>query len=264
MAHLKTAFTHQSAAPSNKSMPVRRTVVTRVLEAVQALALCHNVTPVFEDDPQEETSLQIEADQQSQQTVVYQASSPDEVALVTWTESVGLTLVKRDLNTMQLRAPNGTNLVYTILHIFPFTSESKRMGIILKDMQTGEIIFYLKGADVVMQTIVQYNDWLEEECGNLAREGLRTLVVAKKVLTEDQYQDFQTRYHQAKMSVQDRNLKVQAVVDSLERDMELLCMTGVEDRLQENVRPTLELLRNAGIKVVTCCPVLLTRFLLEI
>ncbi|XP_053402729.1 probable phospholipid-transporting ATPase IIB [Mercenaria mercenaria] len=250
-AHLKTAFSQAATAsvPSRVGTPVRRTVVTRVLEAVQALALCHNVTPVYDDDKSEETSLQVEADQQSQQTVVYQASSPDEVALVTWTESVGLTLVKRDLNSMQLRAPNGAILAYTILHIFPFTSESKRMGIILKDDQTGEIIFYLKGADVVMQSIVQYNDWLEEECGNLAREGLRTLVVAKKVLTEEQYQEFQNRHHQAKMSVQDRNVKVQAVIESLERDMELLCMTGVEDRLQENVRPTLEMLRNAGIKI---------------
>jgi phospholipid-translocating ATPase len=31
--------------------------------------------------------------------------------------------------------------------------------------------------------------------------------------------------------------------------MELLCLTGVEDRLQQRVRPTLELLRNAGIKI---------------
>lgn len=31
--------------------------------------------------------------------------------------------------------------------------------------------------------------------------------------------------------------------------MELLCVTGVEDQLQADVRPTLELLRNAGIKV---------------
>lgn len=79
----------------------------------------------------------------------------------------------------------------------------------------------MKGADVVMQTIVQYNDWLEEEvkghefmrecvkrlkkwiicydvvisfqCGNMAREGLRTLVVAKKILTEEQYQEFDVR-----------------------------------------------------------------------
>ena len=38
-------------------------------------------------------------------------------------------------------------------------------------------------------------------------------------------------------------------MESLERDMELLCLTGVEDKLQDGVRPTLELLRNAGIKV---------------
>lgn len=48
----------------------------------------------------------------------------------------------------------------------------------------------------------------------------------------------------------DRVARVAAVVESLEREMELLCVTGVEDRLQDRVRPTLELLRNAGIKVV--------------
>ncbi|WAR13438.1 ATP9B-like protein [Mya arenaria] len=242
IAHLKTAYSSGTQTVTRQGTPVRRTVVTRIQEAVTALALCHNVTPVYEDKNEETAALQTEADMQSQQTVVYQASSPDEVALVKWTESVGLPLVQRDLNSMQLRAPSGALLSYQILDIFPFTSESKRMGIIVKDEDSGEIVFYLKGADMVMQSIVQYNDWLEEECGNLAREGLRTLVVARRILTADQYQDFQSRYHQAKMSVQ-------GVVESLERDMELLCMTGVEDRLQDNVRPTLEMLRNAGIKI---------------
>lgn len=55
-------------------------------------------------------------------------------------------------------------------------------------------MFYLKGADVVMSGIVQYTDWLDEEVGNMARDGLRTLVVAKKVLTEEQYLDFEVTY----------------------------------------------------------------------
>lgn len=59
----------------------------------------------------------------------------------------------------------------------------------------------------------------------------------------------QSRHAQARLSVHDRALKVAAAVESLERDMQLLCVTGVEDRLQAHVRPTLELLRNAGIKV---------------
>lgn len=42
------------------------------------------------------------------QKVTYQASSPDEVALVSWTETVGLTLLHRDLNIIKLRTSNGT------------------------------------------------------------------------------------------------------------------------------------------------------------
>ena len=54
------------------------------------------------------------------------------VALVRWTEEVGLGLTKRDNNSIQLRTPITTFIDFTILQIFPFTSESKRMGIIVK------------------------------------------------------------------------------------------------------------------------------------
>ena len=106
------------------------------------------------------------------------------------------------------------------------------MGIIIRDDQSGEIVFYMKGADTVMSRIVLYNDWLEEECGNMAREGLRTLVVAKRPLTDEQYSEFDSRYQAAKLALTDRAARVAAVVESLERDMELLAVTGVEDRLQ--------------------------------
>jgi phospholipid-translocating ATPase len=77
-----------------------------------------------------------EADQHLQitekQVVSYQASSPDEVALVQWTQEVGLALSRRDLSSMQLRGPDDRLYNYTILQVFPFTSETKRMGIIVK------------------------------------------------------------------------------------------------------------------------------------
>lgn len=257
--HLRTAYAPVPSSgssagntPSKAPQPkMRRTVVSRVQEAVRALALCHNVTPVYEKGmlSGSKENIDTEADQEIKHSFVYQASSPDEVALVTWTEKVGLTLIHRDLNSMKLKTTHNEILSYSVMQIFPFTSESKCMGIIVKEETTGEIIFFMKGADVVMSSIVQYNDWLEEECGNMAREGLRTLVVAKKVLAEDQYADFEVRYNQARVSIHDRSIKVAAVMESLQRDMELLCLTGVEDKLQGNVRPTLELLRNAGIKI---------------
>lgn len=76
-----------------------------------------------------------EADQnltQQEGPVSYQASSPDEVALVQWTHEVGLSLNYRDLQSMQLKTPNCRILNYSILQVFPFTSETKRMGIIVK------------------------------------------------------------------------------------------------------------------------------------
>ena len=78
-------YTNQSARFSSQ---VRRTVVTRVHEAVKALALCHNVTPVTEEfDPCDEnrkrvdsvTSDDSDVDGREDSTVTYQASSPDEV-----------------------------------------------------------------------------------------------------------------------------------------------------------------------------------------
>ena len=81
---------------------IRKNIVTKVLDAVKALALCHNVTPVFDtnDISVEEAT---EADQASVTqanippgaAVTYQASSPDEVALVEWSEQMGLALVDR-------------------------------------------------------------------------------------------------------------------------------------------------------------------------
>lgn len=212
----------------------RRDLSSRVKDVVFALGLCHNVTPVTNDDG----------------SITYQASSPDEVAIVNWTESVGLTLHSRERTRMELKGPNGEILAFEVLEVFPFTSETKRMGIVIRDVSTGEVTFYEKGADVVMAKIVQQNDWLEEECGNMAREGLRTLVVGRKRLSHETWQEFNGRYSLAKASIEDRN-EAQATVVSelLEKDLELLGVTGVEDKLQEDVKLTLELLRNAGLKI---------------
>eukprot|EP00158_Paraphelidium_tribonemae_P008292 Partr_v1_DN28543_c0_g2_i7_m72678 putative ATPase class II type len=233
-----------------------RDISSRLTEIVQALALCHNVTPVFEADNNSTFSISGSNFEYARRgRVQYQASSPDEVAIVKWTELVGLILVSRDMTSMKLKflntdSSNSMLLDYDILHVFPFTSETKRMGIIVRERHTNELVFYMKGADVVMAKIVQYNDWLDEECGNMAREGLRTLVIARKRLSEELYADFDDAYRRAKLDVVDRNASTQRVMtEYLEKDLELLGLTGVEDKLQDDVKSTLETLRNAGIRI---------------
>jgi len=217
---------------------------------VLALALCHNVTPTTEEE-------------NGHIATAYQASSPDEIAIVRWTESVGLRLVHRDRHGITLSSVETGRVVVRvrILEVFPFTSEGKRMGIIVQFHQSSEnsqqisedaaeIWFYQKGADTVMTTIVAANDWLDEETANMAREGLRTLVVGRKRLSVSHYREFSATYKQASLALQGRDLGMAKVVmDYLERDLELLGVTGVEDKLQQDIKPSLELLRNAGIKI---------------
>ncbi|KAE9407075.1 protein transporter [Gymnopus androsaceus JB14] len=295
----KHTHTH-TRDPSSHVQPAgrgRRDMSSRVRDVVQALALCHNVTPVWDDN--EATSIDETGNTTTKTypngTPTYQASSPDEVAIVTWTESIGLGLVYRDRTRIVLRAgkapprvgdatgqftigeddeglspsPSPTPsthdssyLTFDILSIFPFTSESKRMGIIIRETTpgsrtSGDLWFILKGADVVMAPLVQRNDWLEEETSNMAREGLRTLVVARKKLSVATWKRFDEEWREASTSVAiggnaaESRASAQARVISthLEHDMELLGLTGVEDRLQDDVRGTLEVMRNAGVKV---------------
>ncbi|KAI0525724.1 phospholipid-translocating P-type ATPase [Xylaria bambusicola] len=227
----------------------RREIGSRVRDVVLALALCHNVTPTMEDED-------------GQTITSYQASSPDEIAIVRWTESVGLRLTYRDRKRMVLESTDSGKAIVQvrILDVFPFTSDGKRMGIIVQfnqnehtsspSLSNGEIWFYQKGADTVMGSIVAANDWLDEETSNMAREGLRTLVVGRKRLSLDQYHEFSNSYQDAGLTINSREAAMQHVVSHfLENDLELLGVTGVEDKLQKDVKPSLELLRNAGIKI---------------
>ena len=241
-------------AYTNASVPSRK-LQSMVRDIIVALALCHNVTPAFEEDgtnlPDDDDSISSLSSPSSTSGPhrVLQASSPDEVALVKFVESVGMTLLERTSTKIVLGTPIGTQEVYEVLHIFPFTSESKRMGIIVRSCQTDEITFYLKGAESIMKTKILPMDWLEEEVDNLARIGLRTLVIASKRLAPSEYNDFLHRYTHARSLLQDRDQHINSVMVNLERHMNLLGLTGVEDKLQDHVKSTLETLRNAGVKL---------------
>ena len=225
---------------TNTGRKQKKDLSSRVCDLVLTLALCHNVTPSYEDEEDELRGI-----------ISYQAASPDEIAIVKFTEQVGLQLLKRDRHSITLlHTGSGQLLEYEILYNFPFNSDTKRMGIIVRDKKTDETWFMEKGADTVMSVIVNQNDWLDEETGTMAREGLRTLVIARKKLSLSSYKEFTESYKNASLAMHDRELKMQRVVGKyLEHDLELMGLTGVEDKLQRDVKTSIELLRNAGIKI---------------
>ena len=125
------------------------------------------------------------------------------------------------------------------------------MGIILKNVKYGHIIFYLKGAESVMKNYAkqEYIGYINENAENLATKGLRTLVLTHKILSEEEFNKWNEEYKEASTSMENRKEKMAEVVSKIENNMEYLCVTGVEDLLQDDVSTTIDNLRNAGMKI---------------
>ena len=66
---------------------------------------------------------------------------------------------------------------------------------------------------------------------------------------QEEFDHWEKKYRDAQMTINDRAEKIKNVMNSLENNMEFLGVTGVEDKLQEDVYQTLENIRNAGIQI---------------
>ena len=218
-----------------KSLKRHRNKLIR--DAITAMCLCNNVTPIVDDNDNSK--------------MTYQASSPDEVALVKFAETLDMKLVARTDKLITIVDAAGNEEEFDVLANFPFSSDTKRMGIILKNRKHGHIIYYLKGAENVMMRFVKPDSvtTISEHAENLATKGLRTLVLTEKLISQEDFDEWNKEYEEAKTSMEDRQKKIAEVVAKLENNMEFLCVTGVEDLLQNDVATTIDNLRNAGMKV---------------
>lgn len=82
-----------------------------------------------------------------------------------------------------------------------------------------------------------------------AEKGLRTLVLCEKKLTKEEYNSWSLKYHEAVTSIENREQKMEACQELIEKDMILIGATAIEDRLQDDVARTIAILKEAGIKV---------------
>lgn len=60
-------------------------------------------------------------------------------------------LIERERTSVTLRNTDGNYETYEILANFPFSSETKKMSILVKQKETGRYIYYVKGAEVAME-----------------------------------------------------------------------------------------------------------------
>lgn len=203
------------------------------------LALCHTV--ITERTPGDPPRIE------------FKAQSPDEAALVATARDCGFTVIGR-INDGIVVNVMGRDTTYTVLNNLEFNSSRKRMSAIVR-MPDGKIFLFCKGADSVIYSRLRRGEQAQlrkstaEHLEMFAREGLRTLCIAQKEISEEDYQAWNKEHDLATTALVDRDDKLEAVADLIEQDLTLLGGTAIEDRLQDGVPDTIELLGEAGIKL---------------
>uniref|UniRef100_A0A8C1F620 Phospholipid-transporting ATPase n=1 Tax=Cyprinus carpio carpio TaxID=630221 RepID=A0A8C1F620_CYPCA len=214
---------------------------------LKAVSLCHTVQISYDqvDGPGDPFS---HANGFSPQ-MEYYASSPDEKALVEATKRMGVTFIGSHGEIMEIKT-FGKAEKYKLLHVLEFDADRRRMSVILQK-PSGEKVLFTKGAE---SAVLPYStsgeiDKTRVHVDEFALKGLRTLVVACRHFSADEYQEVDRRLHEARTALQQREERLVEVFNFIEKDLELLGATGVEDKLQDKVQETIESLRLAGIKV---------------
>lgn len=206
-----------------------------IREFLSLLAVCHTVIPEVKDGK-----------------MVYQASSPDEAALVSGAELLGYRFHTRKPKSIFLDV-NGETEEWQILNVCEFNSSRKRMSVVVRSPD-GRIKLFTKGADtVILERLAEKNQEFTEatlvHLEDYATEGLRTLCLAYRDIPEEEYREWAALYDNAAAQMTNRGEQLDKVAEIVEQNLHLLGATAIEDRLQDGVPDTIHTLQQAGIKI---------------
>lgn len=187
----------------------------------------------------------------------YEAESPDELALVKAASAYGVVLLRRSAEAIRIKLPDETVMDFEILHVLPFDATRKRMSILVRHPYSQKILLYCKGADsAVISDLAASSsvtkstvDATIEHLDSYAQEGLRTLCVAKRVISDAEYNEWWPTQYEAENAIDKQEDLMLKAACKIETNLLLLGATGIEDRLQEGVPQCIAALREAGIKV---------------
>uniref|UniRef100_A0A672J4S9 Phospholipid-transporting ATPase n=1 Tax=Salarias fasciatus TaxID=181472 RepID=A0A672J4S9_SALFA len=205
-------------------------------EFFRLLSLCHTVM----------------SEEKSEGELVYKAQSPDEGALVTAARNFGFVFRSRTPGTITT-TEMGRTVTYSLLAILDFNNIRKRMSVIVRSPE-GRIRLYCKGADtVLLERLHHCNQELtavtSDHLNEYAADGLRTLALAYRDLSEDEWESWSESHSVADKATDCREDRLAAVYEQIEQDMMLLGATAIEDKLQEGVPETIAVLSLANIKI---------------
>lgn len=149
---------------------------------------------------------------------------------------------------------NGDKKKYKLLHVLEFNSKRKRMSVILKDEETGKVLILCKGADSIIDKRLAKSERAESDKAfasleSFGKEGLRTLMLAMREIPGAEYEKWKANYTAASTAMSNREQLMEDEQDKIEVELLIVGCTAIEDKLQDEVPETIEMLLKANIKL---------------
>ena len=183
----------------------------------------------------------------------YMGTSPDDLELVKAAMNQGYKLIETSIKAKIVRI-GGKDYSFEILRVLGFSSERKRMSIIIKD-EFG-IKLYIKGADCEITKRLSKKSRKSESYDIItnglleySKNGFRTLMVAFRRIKQEDYNFWINKLHEDELNMQNKQKLIERLYDIIENNLTLIGGTVVEDKLQDKVPETIKDLRAAGIKI---------------
>jgi phospholipid-translocating ATPase len=177
----------------------------------------------------------------------YKAASPDEHALVEAARRLfGLQFVSQDAESVvaswlpgELSSHDAVDARFERVAVMEFSSDRKRMSVVLRDVESQAVILFTKGADEVVLPLLRGGQTAADDIMSASKhleefalQGLRTLCVASRTLSAGELERWLPAYEVAKSSLTDRDTAVTAAFEQIEERLTLLGITAIEDKLQ--------------------------------
>ncbi|KAL6733665.1 hypothetical protein Aduo_004294 [Ancylostoma duodenale] len=214
------------------------------------------ISPITDLIPYDSIRKRHETIKMEEEFCPYEAESPDELAIIMGAKLYGFTLEDKSATDITIGLPDGSKEKFSVLQTLPFHSERKRMSVVL-DTPAGPLL-YCKGADSAILSRLRrpteaesiHCSILKARLDEYSCKGLRTLAFAMRLLKQEEWDEFMESYRFV-MSVtsNDRDQLLSQKADEIEKELELIGVTGIEDRLQDGVEETIVAMRGAGIQV---------------
>lgn len=166
---------------------------------------------------------------------------------------MGYCFLGRDSKALKLKILDNEPEIWEILVEFPFDSHRKRMSLIVRNQKTHQILLLTKGADTSVFPRIktsQNTRITQEKLNTFALEGLRTLVIALKRMSEEEFNLFWNEYQHLKVSSEKtKNVKLLKLYAQYEKNLDLVGVSGIEDKLQDGVPEAIYKFIEADIKI---------------